>query len=79
MYDRYRSSVEGKGWGGVAGEVLSIYAVSKLACKLDTEQKDVICYSASVFQPRPAVGRPHTVTELRGKKKMHYHRGSATF
>lgn len=44
--------------------------------KLDTEQKDVIYYSAYMFLPRPAPGRPHTVTELR--KKVHYHRGSAT-
>ena len=72
---RYRSSVEGKGWGGVAGEV--VYAVSKFACKLDTEQKDVIYYSASMFLPRPAAGRPHTVTELRKKNCIII--GSATF
>ena len=78
-YDRYRSSVEGKGWGGVAGESGCLRSVKVGVQATDAEQKDVICYSASVFQPRPAAGRPHTVTELRGGKKLHYHRGSATF
>ena len=76
--DRYASPAQfltGVRWRGKGRVELPGKLLSKFACKLDTEQKDIIYYSAYMFQPRPAPGRPHTVTELRGKK-VHYHRGS---